>query len=219
LAESQTRHIAQRVLKTKGGVTYQKNSPPGIRSYTCGNARVDVLQSGKLLYFSLALKPREGTISREEAADAFTEFIKKEGFGTVQIIDLYQENGQYRGKLAPLGWTAEFGKIPDLDRTIEIGCTAWNGRICYFSAGRYFTAQGEPGHQGVTSESKIEAIAKEQGARIGPAFLYRNRICRPLIYERGGFAGRVVLCVDVATADSVDLFYYSHQRIGEKTLF
>lgn len=217
--EAKTRSVARRVLGVRGGLTYQENGPPGVRSYTCNNARVDVLQSGELFYFSLQLKQGEGQISPEAAAEAFLQFVKQEGFGNVQIIDLYMEEGLYRGQLAPLGWTARFGKIPDLDRTLEIACTAWNGRICYFSAGRYFTFNEQGGQQGTVSESKIEALAKEKGARIGPAFLYRGRVCRPLIYERGGFAGRAVLCVDAATLNAVDLFYLPHARVGEKALF
>ncbi len=217
--EAQTRIVACRVLGVRGGLTYRENGPPGVRSYTCANARVDVLQSGKLFYFSIRLKQKEGTISQEAAAESLLKFAKQEGFGNVQIIDLYIEDGLYRGKLAPLSMTESFGKVPDLDRTLEIACAAWNGRICYFSAGRYFTF-GEHGRdQGSVSESKIEALAKERGARIGPAFFYRGRICRPLIYERGGLTGRTILCVDAATAQSVDLFYLPHARVGEKVLF
>ena len=219
IEEAKTRTVARRVLGVRGGLTYRENGPPGVRSYTCANARVDVLQSGELFYFSLQLKQGEGSISKESAAEAFIKFAKQEGFGNVQIIDLYLEDGLYRGKLAPLSSTARFGKVPDLDRTLEIACTLWNGRICYFSAGRYFTFREQGRDQGTVSESKIEALAKERGARIGPAFLYRGRVCRPLIYERGGFAGRAILCVDAATAQSVDLFYLPHARVGETVLF
>jgi hypothetical protein len=219
IEEAKTRNVARRVLGVRGGLTYRENGPPGVRSYTCANARVDVLQSGELFYFSLRLKQGEGSISKEAAAEAFVRFAKQEGFGNVQIIDLYLEDGLYRGQLAPLSSTARFGKVPDLDRTLEIACTPWNGRICYFSAGRYFTFREQGREQGAVSESKIEALAKERGARIGPAFLYRGRICRPLIYERGGFAGRTILCVDTANAQSVDLFYLPHARVGKTVLF
>ena len=151
--------------------------------------------------------------------ESIKEFAQKEGFGKVEIIDLYMEDGLYRGTVAPLSQTAEWGKIPDLDRTLEIACTAWNGRICYFSAGHYFTVSDYGNHQGAVSPSKIEALAKERGARIGPAFLYRGKICQSLIMERGGFAGRAVLCVDVATLKSVDLFFLSHARAEEVSIF
>ena len=219
VAESKTRSVAMRVLGVRGGLTYRENGPPGVRSYLCNNARVDVLQSGELFYLSLRLKQRQGKITPEEASEALLQFAKREGFGDLQMIDLYIEDGLYRGKLAPLSNTAEFGKIPDLDRTLEIACTIWNGRICYFSAGRYFTAEEPSGQPGAVSESKIETLAKEHGARIGPPFVYRGRICRPLIYERGGFAGRAVLCVEAANGNTVDLFYVPHARVEGKALF
>jgi hypothetical protein len=221
--EIQTRNVARRVLGVRGGLTYQENGPPGVRSYICNNARVDVLQSGELFYFDLQLKTGKGEISAEQAGKNFLEFAKREGFGTVQIIDLYVEDGLYRGKMAPLSYTAELGKIPDLDRTLEIACTAWNGRVCFFSAGRYYMSNEEYRFRGTISERKIEALAKERGARIGAPFLYRGRICRPLIYERGGIAGRAVLCVDASNGTAVDLFYVPHglssYHIGERVLF
>ena len=65
IEEAKTRTVARRVLGVRGGLTYRENGPPGVRSYTCANARVDVLQSGELFYFSLQLKQGEGSISKE----------------------------------------------------------------------------------------------------------------------------------------------------------
>lgn len=221
--EAKTRKVARRVLGVREGLTYRENGPPGVRSYVCNNARVDVLQSGELFYFDLQLKPGKGEITSEEAGKAFLQFAKQEGFVNIQIVDLYLEDGLYRGVLAPMGYTAELGKIPDLDRTLEIACTAWNGRICYFSAGRYYMSNEEYRFRGMISEKKIEAMAKDRGARIGDPFLYRGRVCRPLIYERGGIAGRAVLCVDASNGNSLDLFYVPHARktysSGERVLF
>lgn len=219
VSEEKTQKVARRALGIRGGLTELTGSPPGMRSYACNNARVDVLQSGELIYLSLRLKQGNGQIERERAGEVFTVFAEQEGFGKVQIIDLYLEDELYRGVLAPLQYTAELGRIPDLDRTIEIACTAWSGKICYFSAGRYFTVKESERTPGITDASKLEELARSRGARIGEAFLYRGRICRPLIYERVGFSGRAVLCVDVATVQEVDLFYSPHARFGEKVIF
>ena len=217
--EKQTLSVARRALNVRGGLTELSGGPPGVRSYGCSNARVDVLQSGELLYLSLNLPVGEGQIDRDRAAEVFADFAEQEGFGKVQIIDLYVEGNEYRGKLAPLVKTTQLGRIPDLDRTLEIACTAWSGTVCYFSAGRYFSPSEYAGTQGMIDDGKIEALALDMGARIGGTFLYRGRICRPLISERIGFAGRAVLCVDAVTGVEVDLFYVSHERYGEKVLY
>lgn len=217
--ESQTLRVARRALKLSGGLTRQTGGPPGVRSYGCSNARVDVLTSGQLLYLSLRLPIKEGEIGSERAAEAFRAFLTQEGFGGMQIIDLYREGAEYHGKLAPLVRTPQLGRIPDLDRTVEIACTAWSGSICYFSAGRYFSSSAPTGGQGLINDDRIEALALERGARIGDAFLYRGVICRPLIYERVGFSGRAVLCVDASSGDEVDLFYTAHGRYGKEALY
>ncbi|MBQ8288543.1 MAG: hypothetical protein IJX76_07220 [Clostridia bacterium] len=217
--EKKTLQVARRALNVRGGLTELSGGPPGVRSYGCANARVDVLQSGELLYLSLRLPTGEGLIDRDRAAEVFADFAEQEGFGKVQIIDLYAEGDEYHGRLAPLVKTPQLGRIPDLDRTIDIACTAWSGTVCYFSAGRFFSPSEYAGTQGMIDDEKIEAMALDIGARIGEAFLYRGRICRPLISERIGFAGRAVLCVDAVTGAEVDLFYVSHERYGERVLY
>ena len=217
--EKKTLQVACRALDVRGGLTRLPGGPPGVRSYGCTNARVDVMQSGELLYLSLHLPTGEGQIGRERAAEVFTEFAQREGFGTVQVIDLFLEGDEYHGRLAPLVKTAELGRIPNLDRTLEIACTAWSGTVCYFSAGRYFSRSEYSGSQGLINEEKIEALALEKGARIGAAFLYRGRICRFLVSERVGFTGRTVLCVDASTGEEIDLFYVSYERYGERALY
>ncbi len=217
--EKTTRRAARRALGVSGGLKELTGGPPGVRSYGCKNARVDVLQSGELLYLYLQLEKREGDIGQDAAAQAFSEFAMREGFGKTELLDLYEEDGLYWATLAPLTRTAELGRIPDLDRTLRIACTGWSGKVCYFSAGNYFTPSEYAGNHGLVSESKIEAAARKKGARIGGAFLYRGRICRPLIYERIGFAGRAVLCLDASTAKEVDLFYAPHARYGERSLY
>lgn len=217
--EKETLRVARRALRISSGLTELSGGPPGIRSYGCTNARVDVLADGRLLYLSLRLPVKEGQIGRDRAAEVFSDFLDREGFGAMQIIDLYQEEDEYRGKLAPLVKTPRLGRIPDLDRTIEIACTAWSGTVCYFSAGRYFSPSEYGGVQGTVDDDKIESLALERGARIGDAFLYRGVICRPLIYERGGITGRAVLCVNAATGEEVDLFYTAHRRYGDRVLY
>lgn len=217
--EKETLRVARRALDVSGGLTELIGGPPGVRSYGCANARVDVTTGGQLLYLSLRLPTKDGQIGNDRAAEVFAEFLEQEGFGVMQIIDLYREGDEYRGKLAPMVKTPQAGRIPDLDRTVEIACTAWSGTVCYFSAGRYFSLSGTGNAQGLLNDDRIEALALEKGARIGDAFLYRGLICRPLIYEKGGFSGRAVLCVDASTGEAVDLFYTSHGRYGKRALF
>lgn len=217
--EEKTLRTAERVLGVQGGLRTVKNTPPGIRSYACSNGRVDVLQSGELLYFTLRLKPKSGEISDAQAKQIFVEFINTQGFGKVELIDLYREDGLIRGKLAPLTVAEQLGSIPDLDRTMEIACTEWSGKVCYFSAGKYYTATKSTSEGLLLSEAKIEAIAAERGARVGLPFRYMGKICRPLIYQRGGFTGRSVLCIDATSGEAVDLFYVARPAVGEKILF
>ncbi len=217
--EKKTLQVAMRALGVRGGLSALSGTPPGVRSYGCSNARVDVLQSGSLLYLSLRLPTKPGSIGSARAAEVFSAFAKQEGLGKVEIIDLYRMGDHYYGRLAPTVKTAEAGVIPDLDRSVEIACTAWSGTVCYFSAGRYYTPRPSKGQGGALAEAQIEAMAAEKGARIGPPFLYSGRICRPLIAERLGFAGRVVHCIDAVTLEEVDLFYVSHSRYGERALY
>ena len=196
--EKQTLQVARRALNLRGGLTRLYGSPPGIRSYACANARVDVLQSGELCYLSLHLQAGEGELTPDEAADRLIAFADREGFGRVQLIDLYREGEEYHGKLAPLVKTPQLGWIPNLDRTLEIACTAWSGTVCYFSAGRYFTPTDEAMSQGPINESLIESLA---------------------ISERIGFSGRSVTCIDASTGEEIDLFYVFSGRYGARALY
>lgn len=217
--EEKTQRVAERVIGVRGGLRTIKNCPPGIRSYACTNGRVDVLQSGELLYFTLQLEPKTGETSDQEAEQIFLDFAKAQGLGMVALIDLYREDGLIRGKLAPMTVAEQLGKIPDLDRTMEIACTQWSGKVCYFSAGKFFTATKPAAVGLLLSEAKVEKIAAERAARVGPPFRYMGRVCRGLIYQRGGFAGRSVLCIDASTGEQVDLFYIARPSVGEKRLF
>lgn len=219
VAEKKTLQVARRALNMRGGLTRLAGGPPGIRSYGCANARVDVLQSGELVYLSLHLQPGEGELDDLKAADRMIEFARREGFGAVKLIDLYREGNEYRGRLAPLIKTAQLGWIPNLDRTLEIACTSWSGTVCHFSAGRYFSPSDHLQNQGLINDEKIEALAAQIGARVGDYFYYQGRICRPLISERIGYVGRTVTCVDASSGEEVDLFYVFSRRYGEQALY
>lgn len=217
--KKQTRQVAMRVLGVRGGLKEIDTTPPGICGYSCGNARVDVMQSGELLYFTASFEPKRGSIEDQTAAEIFLKFAQTEGFGKVKIIDLYREHSSIHATLAPLRQTGELGSVPDLDRTMEIACTEWSGRVCYFSAGRYFSSIGKTTIEKLLSASEIEQMALKKGARIGEAFYYHGKLCLPLVYERIGWSGRSILCVDASSGESVDLFYYPHPRVGKTALF
>ena len=216
--EEKTLRVAERVFGVRGGLRKLENTPPGIRSYVCENGRADVLQSGELLYYNLSLKPKAGDIGEERAEEIFLEFAKKQGLG-VELIDLYREEDQIIGKMVPRVSVAQIGRIPDLDRTVEIACTKWSGRICYFSAGKYYTPTSLQTNGLFLPDHKLEEIAAQKGAKVGDPFRYRGRVCRPLIYQRGGYSGRSVLCIDAVSGGQVDLFYVFCPGIGEKKLF
>lgn len=219
ISEDKTLRIAERVFGAKGGLRLLENTPPGIRSYACNNGRADLLQSGELLYFTLKLSPKEGNVAEQRVKEIFLAFAQTNGFGELEIIDLYQEDNFYRGKLVPKIAAEQLGRIPDLDRTIEIACTAWSGKVCYFSAGKYYTASQSMTNGMLLSEKKIEELAMKKGARIGFPIRYMGKICRPLIYERGGISGHCVLCIDAVSGETVDLFYVARPVKGAKRLF
>ncbi len=215
--EGKTRRIAEEALGVRGGLRAVKNPPPGLRSYRCTNAGVDVLQSGQLIYLTLTLPEKSGDIGAAEAAVQLEAFARTAGIGRCLVAELSKEGAYYRGRLAPLRRT-EAGTIPDLDRTVEIACTAWSGRICYFAAGEYYAPVHYTPPVQETPSVDLELLAHRRGAEIGAAFYYRGRICRPLIYGSRGFAGQTVLCVDALTGREVDLFYASSNN-GERVLF
>ena len=219
IEEEKTLRVAERVFGVRGGLRKLENTPPGIRSYACENGRADVLQSGELLYFTLSLKPKSGDIGDEPAADHFREFAKAQGLA-VELIDLYREGDLIRGKMVPRISVTQIGRIPDLDRMVEIACTRWSGRICYFSAGKYYTETSLRLDGIFLSDAKIESIAAKRGARVGDPMRYMGRVCRPLVYQRGGYIGRSVLCIDAVSGAEVDLFYVSRPGIiGKKQLY
>lgn len=218
IEEERTVRVAEKVFGVRGGLRKLANTPPGVRSYVCDNGRADVLQSGELLYFSLSLSPKEGEIGEDMAAEIFLDFAQKQGL-SLELIDLYSQGDRIIGKMVPSISVAQLGRIPDLDRTVEIACTRWSGRICYFSAGQYYTAASFKFNGLLLHQTKIEEIAAKRGARIGEPFRYMGRVCLPLVYQRGGYSGRSVLCIDAVNGNEVDLFYVTRTGNSVKRLF
>lgn len=219
VSEEKTLRSAELAFGVKGGLRSIETAPPGIRSYACNNGRADLLQSGELIYFSLQLKPKEGDIGDDCAMQVLKTFARENGLGDMEFIDLYREDDKIVGKLVPLISAEQLGRIPDLDRTVEIACTAWSGRVCYFSAGKYYTASFSDAIGRLMTQSKLEQIASEKNAQVGAPFRYRGKICRSLIYQRGEGSGHSVLCIDASSGESVDLFYVARHNIGAKLLF
>ena len=158
------------------------------------------------------LKSKNGDIGDEKAVQILKDFAQNSGVGKVEVIDLRREDHMIIGKLVPTITVAQLGRIPDLDRTIEIACTAWSGKVCYFSAGKYYTASTVAANDLLLSESKIEKIATEKGAVAGEPFRYMGKICRPLIYPIRESAAQSVLCIDATSGEAVDLFYVYEQK-------
>ena len=219
VSEEITLRTAERVFGVKGGLRSVKDTSPGIRSYACNNGRADLMQSGELIYFSLRLKSKEGDIGDDRAVQVIKTFARENGMGDMELIDLYREDNRIVGKLVPKISAEQLGRILDLDRVVEIACTAWSGRVCYFSAGKYYAASQSTIVGLLMSPSKLEKLASEKGAQVGSLFRYKGKICRSLIYRQGEGDGHSVLCVDAVSGEALDLFYVQRYSLGAKLLF
>lgn len=214
IGEEKLKEKASSILRVGGLLRKAESGLPGIVRYRCSNAEIDLLMSGKLVYFDLQLSRQEGNIGRSEGVRRLNEFVKHEGYAGVDLLDLYENDGILWARMVPSYDLTPLGKkVKDLDHPIYAACTLWSGRICHFEVDMPDgltdhaapNGGGQIAHTGLLSEAKLKKLADEKNAELGEAVICKGRLCRTLTLNDRADGRTICIYVDAIDGSERDL--------------